>query len=140
VLSDRNGLGRVAVLSGIAYFLLSTASAPEELAPQNADVASGQQVFNNICRTCHSTKEGDNRLGPHVWGIIGRKAGSLPNFSYSSAMKGADFVWDEEKLERFVAKPDETGPGNSMKPYGGLATAESRAKQIAFLKTLAAHQ
>ena len=50
MLSDRNGLGRVAVLSGIAYFLLSTASAPEELAPQNADVASGQQVFNNICR------------------------------------------------------------------------------------------
>ena len=76
MLSDRNGLGRVAVLSGIAYFLLSTASAPEELAPQNGDVASGQQMFNNFCRTCHSTK-GDNRLGPHVWGIIGRKAGSL---------------------------------------------------------------
>lgn len=75
MLSDRNGLGRVAVLSGIAYFLLSTASAPEELAPQNGDVASGQQMFNNFCRTCHSTKEGDNRLGPHVWGIIGRKPG-----------------------------------------------------------------
>jgi cytochrome c len=136
VVFDRNALEQVALLSGIAYFLLSTASAPEELAPQNADVASGQQAFNNLCRTCHSTREGDNRLGPHVWGIIGRKAGSLPNYSYSSAMKGADFVWDEEKLERFIAKPDETVPGNNMKPYGGLASAESRVKLIAFLKTL----
>jgi cytochrome c len=51
-------------------------------------------------------------------------------------MKGADFVWDEEKLERFIAKPDETVPGNNMKPYGGLASAESRVKLIAFLKTL----
>src|SRR5262245_57548918 len=140
MLSDRNGLALISVLSGIAYILLSTSSAPEELAPQNADVASGQQVFNNFCRTCHSTKEGDNRLGPHVRGIIGRKAGSLPNYSYSSAMKGADFVWDEGQLDRFIAKPDETVPGNSMKPYGGLASAESRVKLIAFLKTLAADQ
>jgi cytochrome c len=55
-------------------------------------------------------------------------------------MKGADFVWDEEKLDRFIANPDETVPGNTMKPYGGLASAESRAKLIAFLKTLAADQ
>ena len=140
MVSDRNGLGRVAVLSGIAYLLVSTSSMPEELAPQSADAISGQQVFNNICRTCHSTKEGDNRLGPHVWGIIGRKAGSLPNYSYSSALKGADFVWDEEKLERFIANPDETVPGNNMKPYGGLASAESRVKLITFLKTLTADQ
>ena len=140
MVSDRNGLGRVAVLSGIAYFLLSTSSAPEELVAQNADVTSGQLLFNNICRTCHSIKEGDNRLGPHVRGIIGRKAGSLPNYSYSSAMRGADFVWDEENLERFIANPDETVPGNTMKPYGGLASAESRVKLVAFLKTLAADQ
>ncbi len=105
--------GYVAVLSGIAYLLLSSSSALEELARRNADVASGQQVFNNVCRTCHSTKEGDNRLGPHLRGIIGRKAGSLPNYAYSSAMKGANFVWDEEKLERFIANPDEMVPGKS---------------------------
>ena len=91
-------------------------------------------------RTCHSIREGDNRLGPHMRGIIGRKAGSLPNYSYSSAMKGANFVWDEENLERFIANPDETVPGNTMKPYGGLASAESRIKLIALLKTLGADQ
>jgi cytochrome c len=128
------------VLSGIACLSLPTSSTPEESTSQNAEVTAGQQVFNNICRTCHSTKEGDNRLGPHVRGIIGRQAGSLPNYSYSSAMKGANFVWDEEKLERFIAHPDETVPGNNMKPYSGLASAESREKLIVFLKTLTADQ
>ena len=131
VVFDRNGLGRVVLLSGIAYLGLSTLSVSED-----AEVTSGQLVFNNVCRTCHSIREGDNRLGPHMRGIIGRKAGSLPNYSYSSAMRGANFVWNEENLERFIANPDETVPGNNMKPYGGLASAESRGKLIAFLKTL----
>ena len=129
---DRIGLGRVALLSGIACLGLSTFSASED--------ADGQLMFNNACRTCHSVREGDNRLGPHMRGIIGRKAGSLPDYSYSSAMRGADFVWDEKNLERFIANPDETVPGNTMKPYGGLPSAESRAKLIAFLKTLTADQ
>jgi cytochrome c len=87
------------------------------------------------CRTCHTTKEGDNRLGPNLQNIIGRKAGSLPNYGYSSAMKGADFVWDKEKLDRFIAKPDEVVPGNNMKPYGGLTSAEDRAGVIVFLES-----
>jgi cytochrome c len=96
---------------------------------------SGQLIFNNACRTCHTTKEGDNRLGPNLHNTIGRKAGSLPNFGYSSAMKGADFVWDTGKLDSFIAKPDEVVPGNNMKPYGGLASAEDRTKLIAFLQS-----
>ena len=87
----------------------------------------------HACRTCHTIKEGDNRLGPNLYKIIGRKAGSLPDYSYSGAMKGAGFVWDEEKLERFIANPDAVVPGNNMKPYGGLASTEDRGKVIAFL-------
>ena len=52
---------------------------------------------------------------------------SLQNYGYSSAMKGADFVWDKEKLDWFIAKPDEVVPGHNMKPYGGLTSAEDRA-------------
>jgi cytochrome c len=140
VLRQGNRRGRVAVLSGAAYLLLSSSSVSQESLHQGADGASGQLEFNNACRTCHSTKEGDNRLGPHLEKVIGRKAGSVPNYGYSSAMKGADFVWDEEKLERFIANPDEMVPGNSMKPYGGLASADSRAKVIAFLKSLTTGQ
>ena len=91
---------------------------PQEPARKGADTESGQLTFNNACRTCHTTKEGDNRLGPNLHNIIGRKAGSLPNYGYSSAMKGADFVWDKEKLDRFIAKPDEVVLGNNMKPHG----------------------
>jgi len=109
-------------------------------AARGDDAASAQLVFNNACRTCHTTKEGDNRLGPELGGIIGRKAGSLPGYGYSSAMKGADFVWDEDRLGRFIANPDEVVPGNNMKPYSGLASAEERAKVIAFLKSGGAGQ
>jgi cytochrome c len=94
------------------------------------------QIFNNACRTCHTTREGDNRLGPNLHNILGRKAGSLPDYNFSSAMKDAGFVWDEEKLERFIAHPDEVVPGNNMRPYGGLASAEDRAKVAAFLRSV----
>ena len=43
-------------------------------------------------------------------------------------MKGADFIWDEGKLDRFITNPDEMVPGNNMKPYGGLASTDDRAK------------
>ena len=86
------------VISGlvcITFLMLLEFSAVPQPARKGADAAteSGQLTFNNACRTCHTIKEGDNRLGPNLHNIIGRKAGSLPNYGYSSAMKGADFVW-----------------------------------------------
>jgi cytochrome c len=125
----RDRVHLIASLSGMAYLLSS--ALPQ--VSQGAEAASEQQAFNNACRTCHLVKEGDNRLGPNLHKIIGRKAGSLPDYNYSSAMKEPDFVWDEEKLERFIANPDELVPGNSMKPYGGLASKDDRAKIVAFL-------
>ena len=85
-------------------------------------------------------KEGDNRQGPNLHGIIGRKAGSLPGYGYSSAMKEAGFAWDADKLDRFMANADAVVSGNSMKPYGGLASADDRAKIIAFLQSGTAGQ
>src|ERR671936_589622 len=107
-------LRALATLAGMVCVALS--SYGQEAASQSADIASGQLVFNNACRTCHTVKEGDNRLGPNLYKIIGRKAGSLPNYGYSEAMKEADFAWDEEKLARFIANPDGLVAGNSMKP------------------------
>ena len=121
----------------VAHLMLSTySSVSENVSGPDADVAKGQLVFNNVCRTCHTTIEGDNRLGPHLYKIVGRKAGSLPNYDYSSSMKSADFVWDEAKLNRFITNPDEMVPGNNMKPYGGLASADDRAKILTFLRSL----
>jgi cytochrome c len=126
-------MGRLAVLAETGLVCATLLFSPLALAQ---DAASGELVFNNACRTCHTTREGDNRLGPHLHNIIGRKAGSLPNYHYSSALAGADFVWNEENLDRFIANPDAVVPGNTMKPYGGLASAAARANLIAFLRSL----
>jgi cytochrome c len=112
-----------------AAYVMSASSSTTQETP-------GQLVFNNACRTCHTIKEGDNRLGPNLYKIVGRKAGSLQNYGYSSAMKGADFVWDEAKLDQFIANPEQIVPGNNMKPFSGLASADDRAKVIAFLLSL----
>jgi cytochrome c len=127
----RNRIFLIGALGAVAYLLPSPSALPQ--ASQGTEGVSGQQAFNNACRTCHMVREGDNRLGPNLHGIVGRKAGSLPDYGFSSAMKEAGFIWDEEKLDRFIANPDEVVPGNSMKPYGGLASSDDRKKIIAFL-------
>src|SRR6266545_4478093 len=138
VLSPGGLMSRIAIFGLVCtafLVFLGYSAVPQERERKGADAESGQLTFNNACRTCHTTKEGDNRLGPNLHNIIGRKAGSLQNYGYSSAMKGADFVWDKEKLDRFIVKPDEVVPGNNMKPYGGLTSAEDRAKVIVFLES-----
>ena len=70
--------------------------------------------------------------------MIGRKAGSLPNYSnYSDSMKNADLVWNKNNMERFIANPDQVVPGNNMKPFAGVASADERAKIVAFLESVA---
>jgi cytochrome c len=122
---------RLFLISALSGICVLSSALPQ--ASQGAEDASGQQAFNNACRTCHIMREGDNRLGPNLHKIVGRKAGSLPDYAFSSAMKEAGFVWDEDKLDRFIANPDEVVPGNSMKPYGGLSSSDDRKKIIAFL-------
>ena len=122
----RMRLPLMAAVSATACLLSSTSALPQE-------PSSGQQAFNNACRTCHIMREGDNRLGPNLNKVVGRKAGSISGYNYSSAMKEADFAWDEAKLDRFIANPDEVVPGHNMKPYGGLTSKEERTKIIAFL-------
>jgi cytochrome c len=116
--------------SAAALALLSGAAlAQGEVNPEEAQLA-----FNNHCRTCHTTDEGDHRLGPSLHAVIGRKAGSLPDAGYSSAMADADVVWDEATLDRFIENPNAVVPGNNMKPYSGITSADERAKIIVYLK------
>ena len=114
-----------------ALTLLLSASSSLAQQPTSGDAA--QQAFNNSCRTCHSVKEGDNRLGPNLNKIVGRKAGSLANYNYSQSMKEAGFVWDQDKLTQFMVKPDEVVSGNKMQPYGGVSPDEA-AKVAAYLQ------
>lgn len=96
------------------------------------DLAAGQKAF-QACAACHSTAPGVNGVGPSLAGIVGRKAGSLPGFNYSRAMKASNITWDEASLDAYVANPQQKVPGNHM-PYAGMSDAQQRAALIAFLK------
>lgn len=117
----------------VAVALLLSASLSE--AASAAEDASGEQLFNNNCRTCHSWKEGDNRLGPTLHGVVGRKSGSIQGFNYSQSLKQANLTWDEGTLDKFIANPDGVVQNNNMKPYTGIADQTVRQKIIEFLKS-----
>ncbi|PPC86617.1 MAG: cytochrome C [Hyphomicrobium sp.] len=119
-----------------AMFIGATLAASAE--PPKADgagSADGQTAYNNACRTCHSIKEGDHRLGPSLGGIVGKKSGASDYANYSPAMKKGDVTWDEKTLDSFIANPDAVVAGNNMKPYTGISDAGERAKIISYLKS-----
>jgi cytochrome c len=119
----------VLTLATALALLPGAALAQSEVSPDEARLA-----FNNSCRQCHVTREGDNRLGPSLYGVFGREPGGAPGFAYSSAMKNADLVWDAETLDRYIENPDAVVPGNKMKPFTGITDPEQRAKIIAHLE------
>jgi cytochrome c len=79
---------------------------------------------------CHSLEH--NRTGPKHCGLLGRRAGSLPDFEYSPAMRASGIVWNESTLDRFLAAPTKTVPGTSM-GYAGTEDPRDRADLIAWL-------
>lgn len=114
---------------GVAMML---AAAPAFAA---GNAGNGAQVFAR-CAICHTnTKGAGNKIGPNLFGVVGRKAGTAPGFSYSPAMAAAGFVWTNERLDRYVMSPQLVVPGNKM-PFSGLPSAGQRADLIAYLDTL----
>jgi len=99
-----------------------------------APADEGRVAFNNSCRTCHSLKAGDNRLGPSLHGIFGAKAGKSTGYAYSQSLRQSGVTWDEATLERWIENPEAVVPNNNMKPYSGLADATVRKKILDFLK------
>src|SRR4051794_39367892 len=97
------------------------------------DAEHGQTVF-KACATCHAPDHA-SRVGPGLGGIIGRKAGSVPGFSYSSAMKKSDIVWDTKILDAYLESPQQVVPGNRM-PYAGLKNRTDLTDLVAYLATL----
>ena len=101
-----------------------------------ADPANGEKVFKRYCMTCHITAaKGPSRQGPTLFGLIGRKSGSVEGFRYSSANKNADIVWEPGILDKYLAEPRVVVPGTSM-AFAGVRKADERADLIAYLATL----
>lgn len=95
-----------------------------------ADAAHGQELYESRCGGCHSLDA--NRVGPAHRGVYGRKAGSAPNFSYSTAVKSSTVVWEEKTLDAWLTNPQALIPGQRMNFR--VATAEDRADIIAYLR------
>lgn len=95
-----------------------------------------QVAYNNHCRTCHSAEPGDNRLGPSLHGVMGRKAGSVDGYAYSPGFKTTDLVWDDANMDQFIANPNSVFPGSNMATFAGLADESQRKAIIDHLKTL----
>ena len=92
----------------------------------------GKTVFKK-CAACHSaSKGGGNKIGPALWGIIGRKAGSIGDYKYSKAMSGFGKTWDFEAVNTFLIKPKDYVKGTKM-AYAGLKKEKDRASIILYL-------
>jgi cytochrome c len=97
------------------------------------DQAIGQRLFAR-CAACHATVPGENKVGPSLAGVFGRKSGSEAGFSYSAALKAANINWDEHTLDQYLANPPADVPGTKM-PVG-VPSAADRQNIIAYLQTL----
>ena len=98
----------------------------------SADAAGGEKVFKK-CVACHSiAKDGGNKIGPALWNVLGRKAGSLPNYKYSKAMSAHGKTWSFEEMNGFILKPKAWVKGTKMS-FAGIKSEKDRASLILYL-------
>jgi PQQ-dependent dehydrogenase (methanol/ethanol family) len=116
----RLALGAIAILCSSAFAA--------------ADVDAGKTVFANQCSSCHTTVPGKNGFGPSLAGVIGRHAGTAPDYKYTDAMANSGLTWDEKTLDSFLTSTTAKVPGTAMAV--ALPNEKDRAAVIAYLETL----
>lgn len=116
-------------LSGYALLAALLAATPAQAA---GDAAAGKLVFDK-CRACHSLTAGETLIGPSLHGLFGRRAGSVPDFSYSQAMIQSGLIWDEATLARYLPDPQALVHHTKMS-FIGLSDPQEVADIIAYLK------
>ncbi|HEY0877224.1 MAG TPA: c-type cytochrome [Zeimonas sp.] len=118
-------------ISRLLLLLLVAVSPPiGARAPLAGDAEAGAKIYTR-CEACHAFAY--DRTGPRHCGLFGRKAGSVPGFDYSDAMKRSGLTWNAATLDRFLADPMRTVPGTTM-GYAGVTDARERADLIAYLR------
>ena len=120
-------LTRILLLGAPMLLLVGSAHAA-------GDSQKGQAIFKQ-CALCHTAEPGKNKLGPSLFGVVGRESGSLPNYSYSDAMKNFHHKWTPEELNTYLTDPRKIVPGTKM-IFPGLKDQHERDDVIAYLETL----
>jgi cytochrome c2 len=119
------GAGALLCATALVATAISTALA-------DGDAARGEKRFEE-CAACHSVERGSNGIGPSLHGVLGRKAGAIPEFRYSPALRRSGITWTPESLDSYLADPQKAVPANRM-PYAGMPGAADRADLIAYLE------
>ncbi|HKU94764.1 MAG TPA: cytochrome c family protein [Vineibacter sp.] len=100
------------------------------------DAAEGEKVFRRQCFICHTVeKGGPTKQGPNLFGVVGRKTGSVEGFRYTNANKNANITWSPETLDPYLTNPRKVIPGTNM-AFAGLTKEDDRKNLIAYLQTL----
>lgn len=121
------------ISAGLGLLLAGALAAAPLLAQDEAVLKLGKKRFLN-CNGCHTLSAGaPPELGPHLEGIVGRKAGTVAGFAYTAEFTALDLVWTEAELDRFLQAPQALLPELCM-PFRGLRKPEDRAALIAWLK------
>ena len=121
-----SGFAACAAAVGIGIAAVSFAAVEGAL---QGDPVRGRTLYQG-CEACHSID--DNDLGPKHRGVVGRRAGSVADYAYSTALKNSGLVWDEALLNRWLTNPSALVPGTKM--FFQVSDAQNRADIIAFLK------
>ena len=100
------------MLSGVASQTVPEGVSATPPAPSLDLIAQGEALYERRCTACHSLDH--NRIGPKHRGVYGRKAGAVPDFRYSKALRALDIVWTEETLDAWLENPPAFAPGTSM--------------------------
>ena len=116
----------------VGGMLLTSLLGPAALA---ADAGAGKSAFQSSCSICHSVQPGQNKIGPSLFGVVGRKTGSVTGYSYSPANEAANMTWDDATLDKYLEAPRTVIPGTKM-TYAGVKDAGKRGDLIAYLGTL----
>ena len=103
--------------------------------PVAVDVQRGQLIFRSRCSMCHTVAANSpyNKMGPDLRGLFGRKAGSLPGYEFSTALRNSGIVWSAQTLDAYLTDPHKEVPGVKM-PFPGISDKTVRADVIAYLK------
>lgn len=116
---------------GVVFLFLLPIAAGSAVA---ADIQAGKIIFVK-CALCHTNEPGKNKIGPSLFGIVGRKSASLTNYNYSDAMKSFNHTWTPQTLDVYLTNPHAEVPGTKM-IFPGIKDKTDRENLIAYLETL----
>lgn len=119
----------------LGMVVAAAASMPAMAFAEAGNAEAGQRVFNQ-CRACHTINEGGRHgVGPNLWGVVGRRAGAIEGFRYSSNMRelaAGGLTWTEDRLRAYIQNPKSVVPQGSMS-YVGLRNETQLNDLMAYL-------